>query len=135
MDTALTGPRGAGNGPRRGFDPRGGVYTLPGASFTVRGLRLPRHEVKAIRPPAEAPLPSAGRMAVGLVKAAARTVAAAVRGERVIADESESARRHAVCRANRCGLYRASDDRCASCGCWMRAKPWIQALTCPRGWW
>lgn len=80
------------------------------------------------------PLPNVGRMVANVVREAANVGRSALAG-RVVAENSVQRDRHEVCRANRCGLYRATDDRCAACGCFLRAKVWLAAARCPRGYW
>ena len=83
----------------------------------------------------EAPLPSAGTMARSLSEAFVATVRAVLTGDRVVATPEEAERRKAICVTNRCGMYRASDDRCAACGCWKKAKVWVDAVRCPKSYW
>ena len=81
------------------------------------------------------PLPNVGRMVANLAREAANVGASAARGLPILAENSVQRDRHEVCRANRCGLYRATDDRCAACGCFLRSKVWLAAARCPRGFW
>lgn len=83
--------------------------------------------------PAEPPLPSLKVMAKSLAAAAVSEVSARVRGVPAL-DDSEIARRLAICRAP-CEFYRPSDDRCSQCGCFERFKTTLRSLRCPKGFW
>jgi|CXWL01.1.fsa_nt_gi hypothetical protein len=51
----------------------------------------------------------------------------------VLVDEPTREARLACCQA--CADYRASDDRCLACGCFVRIKAAITVTDCPRGKW
>jgi hypothetical protein len=59
-------------------------------------------------------------MAVNAAKAASRLAAATLRGEDTEVDEEGQETRWDICRE--CPLFRPSDERCAECGCWLKAK-------------
>lgn len=86
-------------------------------------------------PKQEPRLPGVGVMAKGLAGAVVRTLARVASGRSPVLPGEEKQRRHAICQANQCGEYRKSDDRCAACGCYARAKVWLTSERCPRGLW
>lgn len=93
---------------------------------------------RVVRPPAqraEPRLPSLPRMATNLGRAAIDVVKGAISGEPVLVELDQKLERLAVCQ--KCELFRASDQRCShpKCGCSMRAKTWLKAMTCPAGKW
>lgn len=100
-------------------------------------LPLGKHQstFRHVRCDGEAPLPGIGVQARNLATAAVDVVRGLVAGSGLKADDAEKARRRAICVSNACGQYRASDDRCAACGCWKRAKTWLTASRCPVGRW
>jgi hypothetical protein len=65
----------------------------------------------------EPALPSLPRMIVNAGIAAARSVRSVVTGNPVKVSPETAAKRRTICQSNVCGLYRASDRRCAKCGC------------------
>jgi len=141
MDQEMTRDKGASQAALPAYAGRtwvAGARQVPvtwrvGQAFTMRAGPITRTS-RLIRC-GEAPLPGLGAMARNLTRAVGRAVRAVATGGRAVTTPAESARRHAVCRQNRCGLYRASDDRCAACGCWQKAKAWAQKETCPAGFW
>ena len=135
-ETMKPGPRVANAGPRQARAIRTAPPVPPelrrvGGAFTLTGGRVTGPPVAK----SEAPLPSIWGQARSLGRAVVATVAAVVTGRRAVVDAGEAERRHAICRTNACRKYRASDDRCASCGCYARAKLWLDAVRCPVGLW
>lgn len=84
--------------------------------------------------PPEPELPSKMEMARNFLRASASEAAAIAKRTPKISEE-EAARRQAICAGNACGQHRPSDDRCAACGCPVRAKSRWRSLSCPRGLW
>ena len=48
-------------------------------------------------------------------------------------DETEKARRIAICEA--CECFIGADRRCQRCGCWMELKAGLRTATCPDSKW
>lgn len=88
------------------------------------------------KPPSPAPGPKA-RPAVPPLRVRAGTLARAVgrwmANGLPLASEEEFNRRRAICFA--CDLYDAEKDRCAKCGCGLKAKPRLATERCPVGKW
>ncbi len=78
----------------------------------------------------EPELPPLRTMARSAAGAAARAVASGF--ARV--DAATTAARLAVCEAP-CEFYRASDARCAACGCYVKVKSVALMEECPKGYW
>lgn len=84
--------------------------------------------------PDEPPLPPLHVRAANLARQSAQEAMAIARGVPV-PDATEIERRVSICQSNQCGMWRASDETCAACGCPMRRKtPWRSAV-CPIGLW
>lgn len=116
--------------PAEGYDYAsvGGCTGAGGGGMTATVLRSA---------PAEPPLPSAGRMAAGLVATGARAVAGAMVGRPVAATPEEQALRWSTCRACT-DHFRPSDERCGAatgCGCWLAKAIPLAAKRCPVGKW
>jgi hypothetical protein len=65
----------------------------------------------------EPALPSLPRQAGNALKAVVRTVKSVATGNRIKVSPETATKRREICQSNKCGLYRASDQRCAKCGC------------------
>ena len=109
-----------------------------GVGFTLKPARPAR--VGPV-PPAAAALrtetisvPGIGTQMRNLAASGMRVLGGLMRGQ-LAAGDATVARRHAICRENSCGAYRAADDRCGRCGCWLRAKAWLSVEKCPVGLW
>lgn len=83
---------------------------------------------------AEAALPSSIEMAANLSKSLGEEALAVVKGRPAISEE-EAQRRFAICQTNQCGQFRASDERCAACGCYLSKKTAWRSQACPKGYW
>lgn len=107
-----------------------GSLKLPvtGRGFVVR---VPTGMVQPHRP---VPMPSVATQVANAARSARRVFAGIMTG-RLGASSEEVQRRHAICRKNSCGQYRADQDRCGACGCWLRAKRWLSVEACPVGLW
>lgn len=79
------------------------------------------------------PAPSLSSMTKDLAATAGRTVAAAMTGGPVMADEKTVAHRRRTCEG--CPHYRDLEKRCAACGCFTIAKTAIAGSKCPQGRW
>lgn len=77
------------------------------------------------------------RLAVNAATDAARIVAGAALGAGVTVDTLDRKARFAICSANRCSFFDASQGRCLhpDCGCFCAAKSWFTILDCPMGLW
>lgn len=84
--------------------------------------------------PDEPDLPSLAVRARNLAGQSAAEALAITRGVPPVTSE-ETARRIGICRSNKCGNWRSSDETCALCGCPMvRKAPWRTAK-CDAGMW
>lgn len=75
-------------------------------------------------------MPSAGKMAKGLMKTAGQ----AIRHGKVSAEIREE--RYATCKT--CPAFNADSKRCSDCGCFMEAKTWVGGnpdVLCPQKKW
>jgi hypothetical protein len=82
--------------------------------------------------PEEPELPSTGEILKNAAKSVLGNVAQAVKGEVRVSTE-EAARRLEIC--SRCEFFRASDQRCSKCGCFMALKTYLKAEKCPTDKW
>ena len=79
---------------------------------------------------AEPKMPSAGKMAKGLLKTAGQAIRRG-RVSKEIRDE-----RYSTCQA--CPFFNADSKRCSECGCFMEAKTWVGGdpdTLCPKKRW
>ena len=107
--------------PPAGLPPVGGAFRLVGA------------DPRVVDNP---PMPSLQDRARNLGGAVQRVARRIVAGQSVLAEEGKQARRHAICRENRCGKYvDKAGGWCADCGCWMKAKVWLHSERCRLGFW
>lgn len=108
--------------------------TFPiGKRFVFLPRQLPKKKERG--------LPSLGRRAVNFGKAIVRNKISQLSGNpRAVSEATKLARRE-KCKANSCGNYRLSDDRCAKCGCPTSKRGIIESKTelfaefCPVGLW
>ena len=79
----------------------------------------------------EPPLPSMVRQGINFAGAVAEHVATGMReaSPEVIAERME------ICHGCPSGLYRASDQRCSTCGCFVSAKAKMATESCPESHW
>lgn len=93
------------------------------------------HEFPAVKK--EPALPSALNMAKNVAQSAKRNIRSIITGNRLSRPQDEIDRIHGICKACPGGFYRASDDRCShfKCGCFLKAKRWLKAESCPDGHW
>jgi hypothetical protein len=101
---------------------------------------MPEEMIAAIEkqfPPREPSLPSVPQLAMNSAQAFVRNVIHAVSEMRIKPSDEEIDGRRAICKSCPSKLYRASDNRCAhpSCGCYLKAKTWLEAEECPDGHW
>lgn len=82
-------------------------------------------------------LPSALTMAKNAAEAFKKTLISTAMGNKLSRPQDEIDRIYAICKACPGGYYREKDDRCShkKCGCYLKAKRWIQAMNCPAGYW
>jgi uncharacterized paraquat-inducible protein A len=73
------------------------------------------------------------RMARNVTASLGRLVAGAVTGKGVVQEKTGQEQRLAICRA--CEFFRASDERCSRCGCYLAVKTYLKAERCPVGKW
>lgn len=124
------------------FSPYHGVWNIPAidtscSAFneqTVHYGTYPAHTItiyeKGTSPLlAEMPLPSPSRMAGNFIG----SLIDHAKGGMEALSETDKASRLAICSA--CPAYRASDDRCAECGCFLSLKAGWKASKCPRNLW
>lgn len=97
-------------------------------------FRLAGPPIRPQEPPKPQTMPPARTMLANVAAAAKRTLGGLLRGQPVIAENDLQARRHAICRDG-CQYYAAASDRCAKCGCFLRAKAWLALERCPVGRW
>ena len=92
-------------------------------------------ELRAIyRPKEEPPLPSLPTRIANLTGQVFQEALDVAQGVDPVTPE-EAAKRIEICRSNACGKWRASDETCSMCGCYMKSKtPWRSAV-CPVGLW
>jgi hypothetical protein len=83
----------------------------------------------------EAPLPSLLERAQNLAGAAGRVIKAVVEGQPIEIEEVLYQERLARCRSCPSQQYRASDQTCAECGCYIRAKAALATEFCRLGYW
>jgi hypothetical protein len=117
------------------------------ARGTIDGewLDLPDDEAAALREkyrppkkPEDKPLPSVVKMVKNVAVAAASEAKARGAGAAALSDV-DAAARLLICRgtdpSSRCPELRASDDRCAQCGCYVARKTKWVSQRCPLGKW
>jgi hypothetical protein len=77
------------------------------------------------------------RLSANFTADAARIVAGAATGAGVTVATLDRKARFAICSANRCGYFNATQGRCLhpSCGCFCKAKTWFTMLDCPMNLW
>lgn len=109
------------------------VQLKPAVHRRTTGIPVPAAAPAAVPAPATPSLPSMTEMARNISASLGRTVAAAVTGRQVKEGTEEQARRYAICRE--CPFFRASDERCSRCGCYLAVKTWLKAERCPVGKW
>ena len=92
-------------------------------------------ELRAIyRPKEEPPLPSLPTRIANLTGQVLQEALDVAQGVDPVTPE-EAEKRIEICRSNVCGKWRASDETCSACGCYMKSKtPWRSAV-CPVGLW
>jgi hypothetical protein len=83
----------------------------------------------------EKPLPGIGAQAANFGKALVRSAVHVAKGGDLRLEEEEQEDRRSICESNICGNYRASDDRCADCGCFLADKIPLAAEYCPLMMW
>jgi hypothetical protein len=83
----------------------------------------------------EAPLPSLLERAKNLAGAAGRVIVAIVDDQPIELEEVLYQERLARCRSCPSQQYRASDQTCADCGCYVRAKAALATEACRLGYW
>jgi hypothetical protein len=89
----------------------------------------------------EAKLPSLPRRMVNAVMAVGRSVRSVATGKRLKVSAETAEKRRAICQENKCGFYRASDQRCGKCGCpssprgFIPDKAQLLAEFCPMKLW
>jgi len=83
----------------------------------------------------EAPLPSLLERAKNLAGAAGRVIKAIVDDQPIEIEEVLYQERLARCRSCPSQQYRASDQTCAECGCYVRAKAALATEACRLGYW
>jgi hypothetical protein len=81
----------------------------------------------------EPELPGALRMAANAAASAAGALAGAATGAGVLNPQWKVSLRMSVCRS--CDRFRASDERCAECGCFLALKTHLSNEHCPLGKW
>ena len=103
--------------------------TLCADDHPDREIHRARVTAKASGPaPSPAAYPSLFRQAANLAGAAGRVVAAAAKGEPVLASPEVRAERTAICAA--CEFHDAAKNRCTKCGC-TGAKLHLAPMQCP----
>lgn len=90
---------------------------------------------KAVIYKPQKPLPSLKAQAANLAQSIKRNAISVAHGAALKAPEEEIERRREVCAG--CEFFRPQDQRCAhpQCGCYLRAKTWLKAESCPAGKW
>lgn len=101
----------------------------------VAAIEVTPHPPPRVVPPP--PLPSIPQQIKSFTTDAANSIAVLLRTGKLRRTPEEQERLHAICKSNRCGMYRVSDDRCAhpKCGCHMALKAGAIALHCAAGLW
>jgi len=90
--------------------------------------------VRLHRPKEEPPLPSLPTRIANLAGQVIQEALDVAQGVDPVTPE-EAEKRIEICRSNVCGKWRASDETCSACGCYMKSKtPWRSAV-CPVGLW
>lgn len=79
----------------------------------------------------EAELPSAFEMAKNLLKDGSKIISNAVKGNTTLVSQEVRDTRWSTCQS--CPLL--VNDRCTSCGCFMKVKVAFQTSVCPEGKW
>jgi len=111
-----------------------GVCMDPQAAITLeRATELQQQFHEAAQ--REAPLPSLLERAKNLAGAAGRVIVAVVEGQPIEIEEVLYQERLARCRSCPSQQYRASDQTCAECGCYVRAKAALATEFCRLGYW
>jgi len=82
----------------------------------------------------EVPLPPLLQRAVTFAKAAKLEAEAILHGDAPVTKE-QADERLAICKTNRCGMFRSSDQTCGACGCPLKRATWTRSKECPRGLW
>lgn len=108
----------------------------PTTTFRVTGNPYVRKDYTT--PPVEQPkvepaLPSVATMAKNAGKSVLKNVGQVLNRKPLKTDAEEAARRLNICKT--CPFFRASDERCSQCGCFLSAKTYLRAEHCPIGKW
>lgn len=88
-----------------------------GRKFLVPGIRE------------EVSLPPMYQQAQNFCGAVVRSTKSVVAGNPLKVTDATKEARQAICRSNKCGKYRGSDDRCGMCGCPISARGAITSKT------
>ena len=77
------------------------------------------------------------RLASNFTRDMSKVALGAIQGKPVLAPSLQRAQHLTICRANSCGYYASTQDRCThpACGCFCAAKTIFALLHCPINLW
>lgn len=95
---------------------------LPTVNITPQNLPLRGYNV-----------PSVAQMASNLIETTKATIEQYKATGAILANDTKVKERLSICQ--QCAFFETFQKRCTKCGCFMQAKTYLEAATCPIGKW